>query len=114
MKTKCPFCGSEILLDPNGDCTACRRNVIAVEKDANEELQFYCEVCDEFFESERDDTGYDQAPCPACGELCLTPDFHAGDMIRSEGSTNLGFAWLIWLLVGLLTSGLGWMILSQN
>jgi uncharacterized paraquat-inducible protein A len=114
MNEACPFCGAEASLDTNGDCSMCRRNVIAVEKDADEELQFYCEVCDDFFESRRDETGYDQARCPKCGELCLTPNFHAGDMARSDRSATVGLAWLIWLLLSVLASGLGWMILSQN
>ena len=47
-----------------------------------EEFQFYCVVCDDFFESERDGTGYHQAPCPTCGDLSNSAHFHVGEMQR--------------------------------
>ncbi len=38
-------------------------------------LTFQCDGCDLDFDSEPDGTGYDQALCPTCGQLCVTRDF---------------------------------------
>lgn len=105
---KCPYCGVEVEIDQNGDCAVCHRNLVSVNCDLGNELQFYCAVCDDFFNSPPDGTGYDQAPCPACGDLSCTTDFHAGEMNRSRESTMVGLYWMIYIVVILLTSGVGW------
>ena len=38
-------------------------------------LEFYCCDCDKLFESEPDGTGYEQAPCPICTQVCMTAEF---------------------------------------
>ena len=48
------------------------------------ELQFYCEDCELNFESEPDGTGYEQAPCPSCGDVCMTVAFHEEERQRSR------------------------------
>lgn len=39
------------------------------------DLEFYCCDCELVFESEPDGTGYDQAPCPQCDQICMTSEF---------------------------------------
>ena len=38
-------------------------------------MEFYCFDCDKIFESEPDGTGYEQAPCPLCEQICMTSEF---------------------------------------
>lgn len=38
-------------------------------------MEFYCCDCELIFESEPDGTGYDQAPCPKCMQICMTSEF---------------------------------------
>lgn len=38
-------------------------------------MEFYCCDCDYIFESEPDGTGYDQAPCSKCEQICMTSEF---------------------------------------
>lgn len=38
-------------------------------------MTFRCDHCDLDFASKPDGTGYDQAPCPSCGQLCVTLEF---------------------------------------
>ena len=38
-------------------------------------MEFYCCDCELIFESEPDDTGYEQAPCPKCQRICMTSEF---------------------------------------
>ena len=95
---KCPFCSEVIKTDSEGNCSKCHRNIVPVKKSSGEVLQFYCVVCDDFFESTRDGSGYDQAPCPVCGDLSCTPDFHVGEMDRLNQKDGLG-----WALIALAT-----------
>lgn len=110
-KTACTSCGP-VVLDRNGDCPQCRRNVVAIEKAADEKLRFFCVVCNENFVSQRDNTGYDQAPCPKCGDLSTTDEFDAGENVRTQRQVNAGWYWIIYILAMLVTSGLGWVMLN--
>lgn len=74
----------DVLLDSDGDCPSCRRNIIESQRDSSEQLQFYCVVCEDFFHSSRADTGLEQARCPDCGDLSNTTDFHVGEMQRDQ------------------------------
>ena len=47
-------------------------------------LQFYCTDCEKDFESEPDGTGYEQAPCPSCNELCMTMQFYEEEKERHQ------------------------------
>ena len=38
-------------------------------------LEFYCCDCKKLFESEPDGTGYEQAPCLDCKQVCMTAEF---------------------------------------
>ena len=38
-------------------------------------MEFYCCDCEKIFESPPDGTGYDQAPCPECQQICMTSEF---------------------------------------
>jgi len=51
-------------------------------------LQFYCRGCEATFESEPDHTGYEQAQCPACGELCLTVQFEHEEKKRHHNEAT--------------------------
>lgn len=62
-------------------------------------LLFYCRECEATFESEPDGTGYEQAPCPACGDICLTVQFE-----KEEQDRHCNEATLV-SFIGLLT---GW------
>lgn len=107
---KCPSCNADVIPDSNGDCPDCRRNIIQLQKNPEEELQFYCVVCEDFFFSCRDDTGFDQAPCPTCGDLSCTPDFHVGEMVRVKEDQHVALYWVLKILAILLLSGLGLVI----
>ena len=52
-------------------------------------LLFYCRDCEATFESEPDGTGYEQAPCPECGEICMTVEFEREEQKRQRGSALL-------------------------
>ena len=110
---KCPFCHAEAPPDRNGDCQACHRNIVDIKKDPLEQLQFYCVVCNEFFFSCRDDTGYDQAPCPECGDLSNTTDFFAGEHARNQDTNTFSLYLILKIAVILFLSGLGWAIISN-
>ena len=114
--TKCPNCLVDVLLDPNGDCPSCRRNIIESERDSSDELQFYCVVCEDFFHSYRDDTDFDQAPCPICGDLSNTTEFHVGEMHRDHQNQQATKDWGIRILLKiyaiLFATGLGLALLK--
>ena len=82
-------------------------------KDPEEQIVFYCAVCEEAFWSRRDGTGFDQAPCPKCGDLSNTPEFHIGEAARS--ASNHVNMW-VWILGGVgmaFSSGLLWAVLRS-
>jgi len=55
-------------------------------------LRFYCRDCQATFESEPDGTGYEQAPCPACGDICMTVQFEQEEQERhNREATVLSF-----------------------
>ena len=64
-------------------------------------LEFYCRDCDAVFEAAPDGTGYEQAPCPACGEMCLTVQFEQEERRRNEAEAQFGSV-LSRSLIGLL------------
>lgn len=109
---KCPTCVEMVKPDSDGNCPNCRLNLVAIDKNPNQEIQFYCAVCEDFFMSVRDGTGFEQAPCPKCGDLSNTPAFHVGEMIRNKESAAAGANWLLWLILSLLLSGVGWFLKS--
>ena len=47
-------------------------------------LQFYCRDCYTVFEAAPDGTGYEQTPCPACGEMCLTVELELQELQRND------------------------------
>ncbi len=47
-------------------------------------LQFYCRDCEMVFEAAPDGTGYEQTPCPACCEMCLTVEFERQEQQRND------------------------------
>ena len=109
MTEKCYACRKVVVPDTRGECPDCRRQLVDIPKGRDEELQFYCVVCEEFFFACRDDTGYDQAPCPKCGDLSNTPDFHVDSKRRSEHERLSTWGWVTWLFIFLfVTSGIGW------
>ena len=105
--TKCHVCIKKVIADENGDCPNCRTNLLHIDKDPNEELQFFCVVCDDFFFACRDDTGYDQAPCPNCWDISNTADFHVDSMVRDKLAEEKASMWLLKLMAILLFSGVG-------
>ena len=52
-------------------------------------LRFYCRDCETTYESEPDGTGYDQAPCPTCGTICLTVEFEKEEQERHQKERTL-------------------------
>ena len=52
------------------------------ENDGEGILLFYCRDCETTFHSQPDGTGYDQTPCPACGEVCMTVEFEREEQKR--------------------------------
>ena len=83
-ETECWLCQFKGLPDEDGNCRQCRRPLVSVDKDPDEELQFYCVLCEERFVSRRDRSGFDQAACPNCGDLSNTPDFHLDEGARKK------------------------------
>jgi hypothetical protein len=65
-------------------------------------LLFYCRDCENTFESEPDGTGYEQAPCSTCGDICLTVAFEKEEQERHENEKSL-FS-LLGLFTGLLSN----------
>lgn len=47
-------------------------------------MEFYCCDCQLIFESEPDGTGYDQAPCPQCQQICMTSEFEGKSTTKEE------------------------------
>ncbi|NLS93840.1 MAG: hypothetical protein GXX96_16890 [Planctomycetaceae bacterium] len=62
---------------------------------------FYCRDCDMVFEAAPDGTGYEQTPCPACQQMCLTVEFEQEEMQRDEAEASFAS-----FLGGLLINGL--------
>lgn len=54
----------------------------------NEPLRFYCRDCDIVFDSLPDGTGYEQAPCPQCREVCLTIGFEQEEIQRNRNEAT--------------------------
>ena len=108
--TQCPNCLDNVTPDNSGSCPLCGANIIPIHKDPAEELQFYCVVCRDFFFACRDGTGYDQAPCPNCGDLSNTPDFHVAEMARGHHEKQVAWFWILKILAIMFASGVGWAI----
>ena len=47
-------------------------------------LEFYCCDCELLFESVLDGTGYEQAPCPKCQQICMTSEFEGKSSKKDE------------------------------
>ena len=97
-----PFCQSETTVDPNGDCGGCYRNLVEVKKDPNEKIWFLCVPCENYFKTCRDGTGFDQAPCPLCGDVSNTPRFHKGQRLREQDASALAGMLVLKIVLGLL------------
>ena len=107
LPTKCHVCLNKVMPDEDGRCPKCRTQLDEVAKDPNEELQFFCVVCDDFFFSLRDDTGNDQAPCPTCGDISNTTEFHTETMVGDKLADSATRNWILRMLAYLLLSGVG-------
>lgn len=110
---QCPVCVTEVIPDSDGNCPFCHTEVVPVAKNPNELLQFYCVVCEDFFVSRRDRSGYDQAPCPKCGDLSNTPEFHVGELARQRKDKYAVMFWMLKIVGIIFVSGLGWVILRS-
>ncbi len=62
------------------------------------QLRFYCRDCEVVFDAIPDGTGYEQAPCPACREICLTVEFEREEQERN--GNEAAFASLLGGLMG--------------
>lgn len=82
----------------------CSTNIAAVKEDAKEKLEFYCAVCEDFFVSHRDDTGYDQAPCPKCGDLSNTPDFYSEEFERGRRDKQEALSWVLQIILAFVVA----------
>ena len=49
-------------------------------------MEFYCCDCKFLFESEPDSTGYEQAPCSKCEQICMTSEFEGKASSKPESS----------------------------
>jgi hypothetical protein len=54
-------------------------------------MEFYCCDCELIFESEPDGTGYDQAPCPQCQQICMTSEFEGKATKKEEKDKKVRF-----------------------
>lgn len=59
------------------------------ENDGSAVLRFYCRDCETTFQSKPDGTGYEQAPCPACGDICMTVQFEQEEQQRHRNESTL-------------------------
>lgn len=113
----CPFWQAETTVDVNGDCSGCFRNLVEVKKDPDEKIRFFCVPCENYFKSCRDGTGFDQAPCPKCGDLSNTPGFHSGEQMRDQDAGSIAgillLKFVLGLLVVLVMSGLAGVLLKR-
>ena len=82
---ECWLCYFKGQPEEEGNCVNCRRPIQPVDKDPQEELQFFCVLCDRYFMAARDQSGFDQAVCPDCGDLSNTREFHAGQRAQQQG-----------------------------
>ena len=98
----CPYCQAETTVDTNGDCCGCYRNLVEVEKDPNEKIWFFCVPCEKYFKTCRDGTGFDQAPCPECGDLSNTPRFHKGERNRNDDAGAIAMVVVLQCIFALL------------
>lgn len=58
------------------------------------QLRFYCRDCCAAFDAAPDGSGYEQAPCPACGEMCLTVQFEREERERHSNESIVA-GWLL-------------------
>ncbi len=61
---------------------------------SGEQLSFYCRDCRAVFDAAPDGSGYEQTPCPACGEMCLTVQFEREEQQR-HGNEAIFARWLL-------------------
>lgn len=111
--TKCPYCNHHVQPALDGTCPKCTRQLIETGSAPDQEIQFYCRECNEFFFSRRDENGIEQALCPTCGDWCFTPEFEAGEIQRSDAESAIGMGIVLKLIFILAASGIGWAILKS-
>lgn len=98
---ECWLCHFKGPPDEEGNCAKCRRPIQRVDKDPQEELQFFCVLCDRYFAAARDQSGFDQAACPVCGDLSNTREFHARQ--RSQQQEPHSAAWQVVVPIMIIT-----------
>jgi len=113
-ETKCLYCNHRVVPASDGTCPKCTQQLTDKTLDPDQELQFYCRQCDEFFFDRRDENGLDQARCPTCESWCFTPEFEAGEMLRSNAENEMGLDFILKVLFFLAASGLGWATLTSR
>jgi hypothetical protein len=105
------FVRQKLGLIPKGIALAVTEISFEVEKDPNEQIWYFCVPCEKYFKSCRDGTGFDQAPCPDCGDPSNTPWFHKGERGRNHDAGNHALAVVLnvvpSVLILLISSGLG-------
>ncbi|MCH2181786.1 MAG: hypothetical protein MK108_07260 [Mariniblastus sp.] len=97
---ECWICRFKGLPDEDGNCARCRRPLVPVDKNPDEELRFYCVMCEYFFVARRDESGFDQAACPVCGDLSNTPDFHLHEAAGQRETRSRSWQLLMLIMVG--------------
>lgn len=110
VTAKCHVCVEKVVPDLSGNCPRCHTNLLQVVKDPAEKIEFFCAVCDRYFIACRDGTGYDQAPCPSCGDLSNTPEFHGASMLRNRHEVQAAWIWIVKILAILFFTGAGYAI----
>jgi hypothetical protein len=100
QELECWLCHFKGRPDEDGNCARCRQPLIPVDKDRGEELRFYCVVCEQFFVAPRDESGFDQAACPTCGDLSNTPDFHLNEAVGQRERRSRSWQFLVAIMFG--------------
>ena len=97
---ECWLCHFKGAPDEDGSCAQCRRPLVPVDKDPAEQLEFYCVLCEHHFVAQRDQSGFDQATCPECGDLSNTPDFHLSEVFRHQEKKSKGWQVIVAIMIG--------------
>ena len=64
-------------------------NANSPEPDESQPLTFYCRDCHVVFVAAPDGTGYEQAVCPKCNEVCMTIEFEQQEQERHRQESTL-------------------------
>ncbi len=100
LELECWLCHFKGFPDEDGNCAECRRPLVPVDKDPAEALRFYCVLCERYFVSKRDQSGFDQAACPECGDLSNTPDFHLSEVARQRKKKSNAWQVVVAIMIG--------------